>query len=358
MTLSYVLFLCFQIWSDKAVIQIANEKLSSIEVPNIEICGYGSDIKITRCDFTKKDWSKTINPDCIRQDDGVSYLYQKPVADLSYCYVFMSNKSLLFSDESNDLRQIIVYFKILNLTGAEKASLSVPAVAVQLLDPSFDPLTGKVRDSKMGKSATDNLRLQLNNFAGIQNFSTVVKMTKSVYREIPSGDFKSLLGLIPNYINITTLTAYTQYFPLHNNPNFTDDTDTGFFQLTVGSYLQQVQTEKRVRNLFSALGVAGGGFSAICIIYIVLFGDRKTRPWGIMHYLVKSEVERFGRMDNVPLLFNGDGKESSLTPEERIARMENPKQYEKSVIFLGACDCFCLVTRLHKTSISVRVMTK
>ncbi|CAG8616374.1 13341_t:CDS:2 [Ambispora leptoticha] len=323
--LAYILFLLFQVWSDKPVIQIANEELSFIEMPNIEICGYGSDIEITRCDFTKKDWSDIVHPKCAK-DNGGSYLLTKPVVNLSYCYVFMGNGSLFFSKDNNDndniLQQIIVYFKILNLTGAESASLSVPTVAVQLLDPSFDPLTGKVRDSDMGKDVEDNLRLQLNNFAGIQNFSTSVKMTKSVYREIPPRDVNSLFGLNPKYINITTITAYAQYYPLHSNPNFTADTDTGFFQISAGSFLQQVQTEKRVRNLFSALGVAGGGFSAICVIYIVLFGDRKTRPWGLMHYIVRSEVEQFGHMDNIPLLPQEDGK-TTLTSEERLARMED-----------------------------------
>ncbi|CAG8680669.1 8443_t:CDS:2, partial [Ambispora leptoticha] len=52
---------------------MTNEKLSAIEVPNIEICGYGSDVEIIRCVFTMKDRTSEIQPGC------ASFLYRKPL---------------------------------------------------------------------------------------------------------------------------------------------------------------------------------------------------------------------------------------------------------------------------------------
>ncbi|CAG8591517.1 13621_t:CDS:2 [Ambispora gerdemannii] len=116
--LSYISFLCFQIWTDKQVIQVANEKLSAIEVPNIEICVYGNDIKITQCVFTIKDRSK-IHPSCARAHDDVSFLYRKPVVDKSHCFVFIGNRTLFFSEDNDDgvHEIVVVYFEILDLTG-------------------------------------------------------------------------------------------------------------------------------------------------------------------------------------------------------------------------------------------------
>ncbi|CAG8550793.1 14107_t:CDS:2 [Ambispora leptoticha] len=309
---TYVIFLVYQVWTDRPIIQLSNELMDKLEVPDIEMCGYGSDIQITRCVFTYTDWTSDTLVNCSKK--GFPYVYAGPrTIENNYCYLFTGNKTLWFiSAESNSkeskvekkLLQLGFYFKILNLTSVEALVLSVPTVAMQILDPDDNILWKKTTKTKIAKGLNEELRLQGNNFDGIANYSTNVRFVKTTYCEIPDDDLSSRIGMSSGqaYVNTSTLITTAQYFPLHPNPNFTETTDSGYIELKPGSFINRVSAEKRLRTLIGTLGVAGGAFSVICTIYFLLFGDRKFRPFGIMHRVTQSEITDFVTLDNVPLI--------------------------------------------------------
>ncbi|CAG8613334.1 1229_t:CDS:2 [Ambispora leptoticha] len=324
----YLSFLLYQIWTDIPVIQPAHEFLSTIDVPDIEICGWNSDIEIVRCDFTWQNWSATQYENC-QTPDGFQYIYAGPRPDPTvFCYLFTANYTTSFGMGVPDtLRTIDFYYKILNLTSAIKASVSVATIAMQLFSPDFNPLWNKsIPTTTMDKFIDADFKLQGNNFAGIQNYSTSVKYRKLTYRTIPDHDFRDILGLTPNYHNTSVFIASTTYFPLHgNNSNFTASTDTGHFGVSVGSFVHELKSEKRSHTVLGSLGVAGGGFGVICGIYILLFGEPKYKPWGLMHRMLNSEIPQIGGdPDNIPLVSPVYSKNiSRLTHEERTARLED-----------------------------------
>ncbi|CAG8612361.1 11522_t:CDS:2 [Ambispora gerdemannii] len=326
--ITYVAYLFYQVATDNPTIELSAERMTKIEVPDIEICGYGSDLRITKCAFTFTDWTSINLVNC--SNEGFLYVYPSSLnnpKNINYCYLFTGNKTLWFTSKnatSKDKKifQIEFYFKILNFTGAEALSISVPTIAVQILDPDSNILWKKKTKSKMANGMAEEITLQENNFAGIANYSTSVRFRRNTYREILDSDFASRIGFKPNYENITILTSTAQYFPLHLNPNFTESTESGHFCVRPGSYLNRVQSEKRVRTLLGVLGLAGGAFSAVCTILILLFGDRKFRPLGIVHRVARSEVDEIVATNDLPLI-TSFAKNQFLPDPERIVRCEN-----------------------------------
>ncbi|CAG8560123.1 10031_t:CDS:10 [Ambispora gerdemannii] len=325
---SYLAFLAYQIWTDIPVIQPAHEFLSTMDAPDIEICGWNSDVEIVRCDFTWRNWTISQYKNCMTPD-GFQYVYPGPRPDPSiFCYLFTTNYTALFGmdDVPDTLVNIDFYYKITNLTSAIKASVSVATIAMQLFSPDFNPLWNKsIPTTTMEKFIDADFRLQGNNFAGIQNYSTNVKYRKVTYRIISKHDFKGLLGLVPKYDNTSIFVASTTYYPLHgNNSNFTENTDTGHFSVAVGSFVHELKSEKRSHTVLGSLGVAGGGFGLICGIYILLFGEPKTKPWGLMHRMMKSEIAKVGDPENTPLVTPVYSRNvAHLTHEERTTRLED-----------------------------------
>lgn len=193
-------------------------------IQDIEICGWNSDVEITRCDFTWNNWTRSEYPRCMRDKD-FPYIYAGPRPDPNqYCYLFTTNDTVFYGAPSNKkaLHNIDFYFKIKNITGATSQSgrftkkqlhysaqslmfpfhrlVSVATVAMQLFDPSikffsalyffhyiqyilnqlifapgFNPLWNKSTPrTTHEKFVNDDFRLQGNNFAGVQNYSTIV----------------------------------------------------------------------------------------------------------------------------------------------------------------------------------------
>ncbi|KAG9306721.1 hypothetical protein G9A89_004268 [Geosiphon pyriformis] len=325
----YLLFLGYQIWTDMPMLQLAREHIPFVKAPDIEMCGYGTDIQIARCDFTWKNWTTEIFDNCAHPN-GTTWIIAGPkINEQDFCYLFSGNDHLFFGDkyhEKNYLQRLSFYFKFKNATASERLTISVPVVAGQLLDPDFNPIWNKTKLATEGREAAYNdFKSQSNNFGGVLNQTTIVKMTAIKLQEIKPGDFKSILGLRPDYINSTIISQSSIYYPLHESDQFGPDSQfSGNFQVEVGSFTIVVLTEKRVKTMLGSLGVAGGAFGIICTIYFSLYGDRKMQPWGLMHRMIKSEVSRFGQMPNVPLISPIRGKASEeLTTDERMARMED-----------------------------------
>ncbi|KAG9305822.1 hypothetical protein G9A89_001111 [Geosiphon pyriformis] len=319
----------YQIWNDRPVLQFAREHVRLVKAPDIEMCGYGTDIEIVRCDFTWKNWSTVPFDNCARPD-GTTWLTAGPrINDHDFCYLFSGSDKLFYGDNDQKgdyLQRLGFYFQFKNMTGSDILTNTIPVVAVQLLDPDFNPLWNKTKPNTQERKAVEtDFRLQRNNFGGVFNQSTIVKMFVSKLQEIKPHDISSVLGLTPSYINTTIISRDAIYYPLHESEKFGPERNSsGFFQVEMGSFTIEVQTQKRVRTILGALGIAGGAFGIIFTIYYILYGDRKSRPWGLMHRMMRLNPRDSIQIHNVPLispLYEASSQE--LTQEERIACVED-----------------------------------
>ncbi|CAG8505470.1 2506_t:CDS:2 [Ambispora leptoticha] len=331
--LAYLSFLIYEIVTDVPLLQASLEYLDIIQVPDIEICGYMSDIEISKCVFTWRDWTTSSYDLCYNTNESLPYIYAgpRPETSSSYCYLFTGNRTLYYlmptltNADPHSVNHIDFYFRFKNLTSAISSVISVATISAQLYDPDFNPLWGKAEAiTTVDKFVQAEWGLQYNSFAGIYNYSTQVRFKKSTIRSILKSDIGAVFGMNPKYHNTSYLETTSAYYPLHPSPDFQFNETHGHFAVGVGSFVQDLQTEKRGHTILGALGVAGGAFGAIGGIYIILFGQPRTKPWGLMHRVAKHEVARNADISNLPFVTPLiDPSQPYQSADQRVSRLEN-----------------------------------
>jgi hypothetical protein len=290
--LTYFGFIVATVVNDAPVIRMRYETMDRILVPDIEICSESSDVRLTYCNVTWLDEKKkyTLYDNCI-DDFGRTFL---PLHNFSnpneFCYLFTTNKTLIFFNKlagevpGGAVQRIDFGYKVLDLKKAISQTLAIPALALQVFDPDYNPLWfPKTQNRKLARDVESDMRLQRNNFVAMQNYVTMARFRKVTYREISPGDFGSIFDFMPSYYDATVLETTTQIFPMHPNPNFTPKTNTGHFSIQLETFRHDIQEQHRTRTILSSLGLIGGAFGLICLIYTLLFGGRRIRPWGFVH---------------------------------------------------------------------------
>ncbi|CAG8632245.1 7237_t:CDS:2, partial [Ambispora gerdemannii] len=359
--LAYLSYLIYGIVTDVPLLQVGREYLNTIQVPDIELCGYMSDIEISKCVFTWRDWTSSSFDLCYDTNNTMQYIYAGPRAEdsSSYCYLFTVNRTLYYAMSTFDsasphsVRLIDFYFRFKNLTGAISSVISVAAISAQLYDPDFDPLWGKADAvTTIDKFVAAEWGLQYNSFAGIHNYSTQVRFKKTTIRSILQNDVGAIFGMEPNYHNTSYLHTTAAYYPLHVSPDFQNNATHGHFALSVGSFVKDLQTEKRGHTILGALGVAGGAFGGI---YVILFGQPRTKPWGLMHKVAKREVARNADVNNMPFVTPViDPTLPYQTADQRVSRIEN--RFQELEVLLS--DYFVDASPLTKLRVRAREMTE
>ncbi|CAH1767088.1 19862_t:CDS:2 [Entrophospora sp. SA101] len=318
--LLYLAFLTYLIVNDKPSIQISYEYLDRLSIPDIELCGDYSDIEISKCVF---HWNNNEN-----STDGCSSesrifesekvtLLNKNGEEIRYCYTLRTNSSYFFSDPGNpseglSTRGIDFYFKILNISSVVEHFLSVGTITGRILDKEYKNLLS----TNPVKKRFDQ---QMNTFAGIQNVSTMVFFKKTTLSTLPD-DVSTILGLPSNYHSTPFFTTVSKYFQMHPNESFPF---TGHFHITPGSFLHEVQSEKRSYTVLGTLVVAGGIFGLIGGIYMLFFGQPRMNPWGLMRSVEYSEIAHEADFNNLPFVSTTKhNKEQIPTVESRILKLE------------------------------------
>ncbi|KAG9285129.1 hypothetical protein G9A89_008476 [Geosiphon pyriformis] len=332
------------------------EYVQFFKAPDVEMCGYGTDIEIAQCDFTWQNLTVVTFDSCARPD-GTPWLTAGPKKDdYNFCYWFSGGDNLFYGDKDQQgdyLRSLGFYFQFKNITGYNSLSITVPTIAIKLLDPDFNPLWNKTKTNAQEWNANAGFILR-NDFDAIFNQSTFVKMVFTKFQGIKPDDFSSLLGLKPNYINKKLISAVAHDHPLRQSDKFGPDRKySGYFQLEVDDFKFEVLTQKRLKTILGSFGVAGGAFSIIFTLYSFLYGDQKLKPWGLMHRIVKLRVRDSAQMRNVPLIspFNEIASQE-LTQEEQMALVKDRiKELE------GILSNYCFdTTPLERLSHRVKYM--
>ncbi|KAG2176578.1 hypothetical protein INT44_007241 [Umbelopsis vinacea] len=211
-----------------------------------------------------------------------------------FCEIFQPNGSIAFglaADAPNKpgqdiVRRVDFYWQIENLTASVSQTLSVPAIALQLYAPQFNPwYTNDVpRWIPRQFQAYRDITMGVTKATAIQRHSTNVIFTPNTYKAIRPFDFGALFGLVAQYVEIPTISSESIIWPMHFNPEFSNEMLTGHFSIQLGSGTVNVQQEQRQNTILSLLALTGGAFGLLNIIYVLLFGMTRLAPWGLVHH--------------------------------------------------------------------------
>ncbi|CAB4482306.1 unnamed protein product [Rhizophagus irregularis] len=261
---TYLAYLIYTLATDKPLLNVEQNFLDQIDVPDIKICGTYISSDVT--------------------DLG---------AHRNFCYTFKANKTIKYAhpDKPIDGLSKIGFYFYENTTAAEVNALGIASLSVQLISPDFDPFLQPDKVvSEMDKATRSELKLQWNFIAGMSQYVALVKFKTSVYNAILPGDASAIIGFGPHYHTTPKIESLVNYFPFNSNPFNAPPGTTGYFSVAAGSFIQESTTENRSSTILGAIGSAGGALGVVGGIAVVLFGDSRVNPWGYAHKLLKEKT--------------------------------------------------------------------
>ncbi|CAG8488586.1 2892_t:CDS:2 [Ambispora leptoticha] len=308
----YVAFLLNQIITDKPVIQVSYVYEERVEAPDIELCA-PTKLK-TYCNLYPDDDIEDFVVDC--KEHNKFTLEEKENENLS-CYLISGNHNIWFGNLTNTVSKIVIAYDFLNVIPNEnKTNIDIPVVELRFIDPNYNPLWSKaeIRTKYVGIimdndiSVENDIRIGGNTLIALANNTARFTFRKQTYESIPEGDSKSYIGLMANY------DEHVSYkFDKDNIPfSYYETTITGIITIEVQTFVNEIQTETRTRTIFNSFGLAVGTIGFITGIYYYLFGDKKIRPWGLIHRKFISQLKYKDVESNLPLKTN-------LSTDEQIA---------------------------------------
>ncbi|CAB5353537.1 unnamed protein product [Rhizophagus irregularis] len=287
---TYLAYLIYTLATDKPLLNVEQNFLDQIDVPDIKICGTSSDLTILRCDFIMKNG---VNNDLNSCNSYISSDVTDLGAHRNFCYTFKANKTIKYAhpDKPIDGLSKIGFYFYENTTAAEVNALGIASLSVQLISPDFDPFLQPDKVvSEMDKATRSELKLQWNFIAGMSQYVALVKFKTSVYNAILPGDASAIIGFGPHYHTTPKIESLVNYFPFNSNPFNAPPGTTGYFSVAAGSFIQESTTENRSSTILGAIGSAGGALGVVGGIAVVLFGDSRVNPWGYAHKLLKEKT--------------------------------------------------------------------
>ncbi|GBB86830.1 hypothetical protein RclHR1_13280002 [Rhizophagus clarus] len=288
--ITYLAYLIYGIVTDKPTLNVEQNFLDQIDVPDMKICGATPDLLILRCDFIMKDGNNNQVNNC---NDYISSAVTDLGTHRNFCYTFKANKTIKYvhPDKPLDGLTKIGFYFYENTTAAEANALGIASLSIQLISPDFDPFMNPEKVvSEMDKATRSELELQWNFIAGMSNYVALVKFKTSIYNAILPGDVSAIIGFGPHYHITPNIESLVNYFPFNSNPYDVPPGTTGYFSVAAGSFIQESTTEQRSSTILGAIGSAGGALGVVGGIAVILFGDSRVNPWGYAHKLFKEKT--------------------------------------------------------------------
>ncbi|KAF7730534.1 hypothetical protein EC973_001915 [Apophysomyces ossiformis] len=318
-------FCCENVYFDKPLLRLSTENIpASYPAPDIEMCVQASPMTIVRCDLMYVNWSTSTIPNCY---DKIRLGTHEPW-DTQWCNLFEANGSINYGVESKypantDLiKRIDIYWRIDSIENATKASLSVPAIALQLYSPSFSRWKLNPKDM-IDQQARPFRDMELGTYrsTSYQNATSNIFFTPTKYRAIRPKDAGSILGFETNYVDVVTIESAQQTWPLHPNENLTRGDYHGMFSVQLSKGTMEVKTEQRLHTVLQAVAMAGGAYGILTTLYILLFGMSRLTPWGLVHQLpvlIGSANRRMRTQENNRCIQNGLSDEPVKSAKAKV----------------------------------------
>ncbi|KAI8888748.1 hypothetical protein K501DRAFT_209557 [Backusella circina FSU 941] len=292
--LAFCGYLASQIYNDKPLIYLSSETVPYNTQPaDIEFCVQNSTMTIVHCSAVYYNWSSADIPDCYNR----FFRTGRSDGSVSHCYVFETNGTYRMTigspndgnNYTDSVRRFDFYWKIDSHLNYSYASASVPAIALQLYDPSFSAWKTKtLGGTPVEEQMLNDITLGYQHATTFLNSTSNIYYTPQKYREIRPGSARALLGFEPDYIDIITLDAKQIDWPLatDNITRLVNRSDyDGLLSMQLSKATIDVKTESRQHTLLAAIALAGGCYGVLTTIYILLFGMTRLTPWGLVHHI-------------------------------------------------------------------------
>ncbi|KAI8335215.1 hypothetical protein BD560DRAFT_414152 [Blakeslea trispora] len=289
--LAFCGYLINQICTDKPLLRNSLEEIgNSTTTPDIEMCVQNTTMQIVGCSVMYYNWSSAEIPDCWSR-----YFRPGNNEDSSTkCWYFETNNTYHMAtgmtyDNRDALRRIDFYWHIDSLANLSYASVSVPAIALQLYDPRFTTWrTNTLGDTQYEKETAINIQLGASRATSYYNHTSITYYSQHKYRAIKPRDFGAILGIKPAYSDVMTLPNNQHHWPLQDNPlgmPVPRNLYHGLFSIQLSKSTVDVETEVRQHTILNAVALAGGCYGVLTSIYIFLFGMSRLTPWGLVHHI-------------------------------------------------------------------------
>ncbi|OBZ85681.1 hypothetical protein A0J61_06268 [Choanephora cucurbitarum] len=290
--LAFCGYLINQIFTDKPLLRNSLEEIGNITVtPDVEMCVQNTTMQVVSCSILYYNWTEAQIPDCWSQffrpgrNDGSS----------TRCWYFSTNNSYhmaagIVYDNRDALRRIDFYWRLDSLVNISYASLSLPAIALQLYDPRFTSWnTDTLGNTSYEKTVSTNIQLGASRATTFYNHTSITYYHQHKYRAIKPGDFGAIVGVKPAYTDVITLPNEQHHWPIQANPIKTGiparNLYHGLFSVQLAKSTIDVETEVKQHTILSAVALAGGCYGVLTSIYILLFGMSRLTPWGLVHHI-------------------------------------------------------------------------
>ncbi|CAG8633899.1 15235_t:CDS:2 [Dentiscutata heterogama] len=270
--LGYSLFLILDIYNDHPAIQSSFTEENSLPVPVLMFLNIPVKSHI-ECYFTYAVNSTRENNKACTQ-----YVRQPVLNNTSnYNGYFQTSGDLFFSTSSNEsLKNIGITIYI----DDAKYNASDPSMSVNML--AIDSELYNTYGSKLLENPNsfflDSI-VKINTYELSPNQSYNVQITRSI-KQLMSQSWKNYFGFAPELERIPYITSTIESTLISN----TTGTQTLFSTINFEpqSFIVQVDTDQRLKNVLNSLGLFGGAFGLITSFYTLLFGTGVIKPWGFV----------------------------------------------------------------------------
>ncbi|KAI7887984.1 uncharacterized protein EV154DRAFT_325961 [Mucor mucedo] len=120
------------------------------------------------------------------------------------------------------------------------------------------------------------------------NYALIVSYHPQQYRLLKSYKLANFFGLRPDFLDFNTFAISTASSPLQSDeiyPDLARELYDGLFVLRKDARIREIKTEVMQHTVISSIALAGGGYSVLTGVYVLLFGMSKVSPWGIAHII-------------------------------------------------------------------------
>ncbi|KAI8992353.1 hypothetical protein BDB01DRAFT_847738 [Pilobolus umbonatus] len=126
----------------------------------------------------------------------------------------------------------------------------------------------------------------------LHNSVLTLGFQNELYREIKKNDSSAILGVKPDFIEYSSVNVYEVTNIGGLPPNSTLNEISGTFYLEAFDLSMKIREEVKQHTVIATIGLAGGGYSTLTAVYILIFGTSRLTPWGLFHLFHRLFVRR------------------------------------------------------------------
>ncbi|KAI8976169.1 hypothetical protein BDB01DRAFT_853223 [Pilobolus umbonatus] len=299
--LAYFAYLIIQIKEEIPLVQeYSGELLEMVRAPDIKICSENGDLQLF-C---------PISPDSPRDYDANCDRFFTEYFD-GDCYNYLMNNEFSLASRYNE-------------SNATDENTLIPLNAALILFPpgqAVQPDNPEFFDHRQVMTLLSHMDYQV----PLDKYEwSDIYFQNEVYHAIRKNDFSAYFGLKPNYLEyISVKSKVATSAEIRSNETMTEF--RGMFTLSLYDRSQTIKEEIKQHTILSTLGLAGGGYSVMTIIYIFIFGASRLSPWGLFHLCYSISFKLGKSKENKDLTYSTLNKRETIQRDMTIVENQQEK---------------------------------